>query len=61
MFQRNIATGVQADVSDPIDDSHTLRWGLFADQERTTSDSSSLVFPANPDGTQQHHAPRHPG
>ena len=57
VFQRNIATGIQADASDAISDTHTLRWGLFTDQERTSSDSNSLVFPANPDGTQSSTTP----
>ena len=57
VFQRNIANGIQADVSDPLDSEHTLRWGLFADQENTSSYSSSLVFPANPDGSQSSTTP----
>lgn len=57
VFQRSIATGVQADASYALDDQHTLRWGLFADQERTSSYSSSLVFPANPDGSQSSTTP----
>jgi outer membrane receptor protein involved in Fe transport len=57
VFQRNIATGIQADASDAISDTHTLRWGLFTDQERTSSDSNSLVFPANPDGSQSSTTP----
>ena len=57
VFQRNIANGIQTDVSDPLDAEHTLRWGLFADQENTSSYSNSLVFPANPDGTQSSTTP----
>lgn len=57
VFQRSIASGVQVDMSDPVDPAHTLRWGLFADQERTSSYSSSLVFPANPDGSQSSTTP----
>jgi outer membrane receptor protein involved in Fe transport len=56
-FQRSIATGIQADMSYELDDAHTLRWGLFSDQERTSSYSSSLVFPANPDGSQSSDVP----
>ena len=33
VFQRNIATGVQADASYTLNTAHTLRWGLFVDQE----------------------------
>ena len=57
VFQRNIANGIQADVSDPLDAEHTLRWGLFADQENTSSYSNSLVFPANSDGSQSSTTP----
>jgi outer membrane receptor protein involved in Fe transport len=57
VFRRNIATGVQADASDKLNDAHTLRWGLFADQERTTSDNSSSVFPADANGNQTSDVP----
>lgn len=57
VFQRSIATGVQADMSYTLDEQHTLRWGLFSDQERTSSYSSTAVFPANPDGTQSSDVP----
>jgi outer membrane receptor protein involved in Fe transport len=57
VFQRNVANGIQTDMSDVVDDAHTLRWGLFADQEHTSSYSSSLVFPANPDGSQKSTTP----
>jgi outer membrane receptor protein involved in Fe transport len=56
-FQRSIATGVQADASYVLNEQHTVRWGLFADQERTSSYANSLVFPANPDGTQSSTTP----
>lgn len=56
-FQRSIATGIQADMSYALDDAHTLRWGLFTDQERTSSYSSTAVFPANPDGSQSSDVP----
>ncbi|MGH8400998.1 MAG: TonB-dependent receptor, partial [Gammaproteobacteria bacterium] len=57
VFRRNIATGIQEDTSYAIDPSHTLRWGLFADQERTSSDNTSSVFPADSDGNQTSHTP----
>jgi outer membrane receptor protein involved in Fe transport len=50
VYRRDIATGVQADASYPLDDAHTLRWGLFADQERTASDNTAAVFPADAEG-----------
>lgn len=57
VYRRNIANGVQVDMSDTLNDAHTVRWGLFTDQDRTTSDNSSAVFPANPDGTQSSTTP----
>lgn len=57
VYRRNIATGVQADLSYTLNDTHTLRWGLFVDQDRTVIDNSSAVFPANPDGTQSSTTP----
>ncbi|MGH8415253.1 MAG: TonB-dependent receptor [Gammaproteobacteria bacterium] len=57
VFQRNIATGIQADASYALNPSHTLRWGVFVDQERTTSNNTSAVFPANSDGEQTSNLP----
>jgi outer membrane receptor protein involved in Fe transport len=44
--------GVQADSSWRINDSHTMRSGLFMNHERFTTDNHSLVFPADSDGNQ---------
>lgn len=52
VFRRNIASGIQADASDTLSAAHTLRWGLFVDSERATSNNRSLVFPADADGIQ---------
>ncbi|MGA9851813.1 MAG: TonB-dependent receptor [Gammaproteobacteria bacterium] len=57
VFQRNIATGIQADASYTLTPIHTLRWGLFADQENTTSNNTSTVFPANSGGQQTSDVP----
>ncbi|MGH8293051.1 MAG: TonB-dependent receptor [Gammaproteobacteria bacterium] len=57
VFQRNIATGIQADASYALNPDHTLRWGLFADQENTTSNNTSAVFPANSGGQQTSNVP----
>lgn len=57
VFQRNIATGIQADASYTLNPVHTLRWGLFADQEHTTSNNTSAVFPANSSGQQTSDVP----
>ncbi len=52
VFRRNIATGIQEDTSYALNERHTLRWGLFVDQERTTSNNKLAVFPANASGNQ---------
>ncbi|MDE2140206.1 MAG: TonB-dependent receptor [Gammaproteobacteria bacterium] len=57
VFRRNIATGVQEDTSYVLNDRHTLRWGLLVDQERTTSNNGSSVFPADAGGSQTSDVP----
>lgn len=52
VFRRNVSTGIQEDTSYSINSRHTLRWGLFAEQERTTSNNDSAVFPADSAGNQ---------
>jgi outer membrane receptor protein involved in Fe transport len=49
----NQADTLQADFSTPIlGGSHTLRYGLYASNERPVSNSTSLVFPADADSNQ---------
>ncbi|AIF46701.1 TonB-dependent receptor [Dyella japonica] len=48
----NRADTLQADFSTPLGDSHTLRYGLYGEFERGNISNNSLVFPANPDGSQ---------
>jgi outer membrane receptor protein involved in Fe transport len=55
--RRNIASGVQADASVALGHSHTLRAGLFAQQERFTVGNTSTVFPADADGNQTSDVP----
>ncbi|HEY1772637.1 MAG TPA: TonB-dependent receptor [Gammaproteobacteria bacterium] len=57
IYRRNIATGLQLDMSYALDQIHTLRWGAFADQERTASDNTAAVFPADADGNQTSDVP----
>ncbi|HKV97991.1 MAG TPA: TonB-dependent receptor [Gammaproteobacteria bacterium] len=57
VFRRNIATGLQEDTSYALNDRHTLRWGLFVDQERTASNNNSAVFPADAAGNQTSDVP----
>lgn len=48
----NKAGTLQADFSTPLGESHTLRYGLYGEFERGNISNNSLVFPANPDGSQ---------
>ncbi|WP_199099592.1 TonB-dependent receptor [Dyella sp. ASV21] len=48
----NRANTLQADFSTPLGDNHTLRYGLYGEFERGNISNNSLVFPANPDGSQ---------
>jgi outer membrane receptor protein involved in Fe transport len=50
--RRNSASGLQADSSYRLSDSHTLRAGLFAQQETFTVGNASTVFPADANGNQ---------
>ena len=57
VFRRNIAAGLQEDTSYALNERHTLRWGLFAERERTTSNNTSAVFPADANGNQTSDVP----
>jgi len=48
----NRANTLQADLSTPLGDAHTLRYGLYVSEEHPLSNSTSLVFPADADGNQ---------
>ncbi|WP_137861694.1 MULTISPECIES: TonB-dependent receptor [unclassified Sphingomonas] len=48
----SLTTGVQADGSYKLSDSHMLRFGLFFQNERTRSDIVSRVFPVDANGNQ---------
>jgi outer membrane receptor protein involved in Fe transport len=48
----SLAFGVQADGSYKVSDAHTLRFGVFFQNERTRSDVTSLVFPVDSNGIQ---------
>lgn len=50
--RRDEEVGVQADASYRLNEAHTLRTGLFFNDERFTVKNSSLVFPADADGNQ---------
>jgi outer membrane receptor protein involved in Fe transport len=50
--RRNSASGLQADSSYRLNDSHTLRAGLLVQRETFTVGNASTVFPADVDGNQ---------
>jgi outer membrane receptor protein involved in Fe transport len=52
IFRKNVANSVQGDMSWRLAPDHTLRAGLFAQQERFSVDNTSSVFPADADGNQ---------
>ena len=52
ILRRNNAQGLQADLSWRLGKAHTLRAGLFAQRETSTTDNQSSVFPADPAGNQ---------
>jgi len=53
----SLATGVQADGSYKLSDAHTLRFGLFFQNERTRSLVTSRVFPVDGAGNQTSDVP----
>jgi outer membrane receptor protein involved in Fe transport len=55
--RRNSAYGLQLDTSYRLNDAHTLRAGLFAQQETFTVGNLSTVFPADADGNQTSDVP----
>lgn len=55
--RKNIASGLQFDLSRRLNDAHTLRAGLFAQHERSMVANNSTVFPADDDGNQTSDVP----
>lgn len=47
VFRSSSSSGVQADGSDRLNETHTLRMGLFASSENVQNNNSSTVFPVN--------------
>jgi outer membrane receptor protein involved in Fe transport len=52
ILRKNEAYGLQGDASYRLDDTHTVRAGLFVQRERFGVDNTSSVFPADDDGNQ---------
>jgi outer membrane receptor protein involved in Fe transport len=51
VFKSSSNTGIQADGSDRLNDSHTLRMGIFGSSENVVSNDTSTVFNVNASGT----------
>ena len=52
VLNSSFANGAQGDLTDRINAAHTLRTGFYFNEEAVESDSTSLVFLLNSDGTQ---------
>ena len=50
--QSDRASTLQADFAMPWGGNHTLRYGIYGDFDQASTNTNSLVFPANPDGSQ---------
>ena len=57
IYRRNEASGVQSDLSWRLNTTHTLRAGLFAQQERFDAFNTALVFAADDSGSQSSSTP----
>jgi outer membrane receptor protein involved in Fe transport len=57
IYRRNEASGLQSDLSWRINTTHTLRAGLFAQQERFDAFNTAQVFPADDSGNQTSSTP----
>jgi outer membrane receptor protein involved in Fe transport len=53
----SLAAGVQADASQQLGSAHTLRFGVFFQNEHTTSKVTSAVLPVDADGNQTSDVP----
>lgn len=50
--QEDRASTLQADFSTPLNDTQTLRYGVYGSYDRAATHTNSLVFPADADGNQ---------
>ncbi|HTD28452.1 MAG TPA: TonB-dependent receptor, partial [Xanthomonadaceae bacterium] len=57
IHQYNRADTLQADFATPFGQSHTLRYGLYVEDEHPVTNNSSLVFPADANGNQTSNVP----
>jgi opacity protein-like surface antigen/outer membrane receptor protein involved in Fe transport len=52
VFRGSVVNGIQGDSAFRLNESHTLRTGLFVSAEKTLVYGASQLLPLNPDGTQ---------
>ncbi|MEP7296365.1 MAG: TonB-dependent receptor [Burkholderiales bacterium] len=55
--RRNVASGLQFDLSRKLNEQHTLRAGVYLQRERGSVANTSTVFPADADGNQTSDVP----
>ncbi len=56
-YKQNVAYALQSDAAYKLNDTHTLRAGLFAQSDRSKSLTNSAVIALDPDGNQQSDVP----
>lgn len=57
IYRSNMENGVQADIGDVLNASHTLRFGFIASRQSVANDNTSAVFPADSQGSQTSDVP----
>ncbi len=56
-YKRNVAFGLQSDAAYKLNDAHTVRAGIYLQNDRSTSLTSSLVLPVDSSGMQTSNTP----
>lgn len=52
IYRSSMENGIQADLSDVLTASHTLRFGFIASRQHAANDNTAAVFPADSNGNQ---------
>jgi len=56
-YKRNVALGLQSDAAYKLNDSHTVRGGIYLQNDRSTSLTTTLALPLNSSGIQSSDSP----
>ena len=56
-YKRNVAFGLQSDAAYKLNDAHTVRAGIYLQNDRSTSLTNSLVLPVDSSGMQTSNTP----